>query len=380
MNNQPNDSLNINAQISSEQQLITLIRHLQGSKHHEFTKSNHPHTRRASVAIILRYNNKHFNFETVAGQKYINTPDILDQLKDEDGGQLDILYIKRAERQRDRWSGHVAFVGGIGKDGETESETVRRETFEELGIRLGDRAKFLCLGRLDDRPVFHWYSTAAMMILSPFVYLYLSSDMDLMVSPLQTEVQDVFWVNVQKYFTPLLTVNQSLFRSRSLDSSDSQIDSVKLATLDKTAYARYLPAFITGHIHFPAIKFTQSGIVLINRSQESSQDEKTYILWGLTLSMTSDLIDVMFTEEQASDLKLRSLNCISPWMSPGLLSADINFILQKLNLIKENYIGRRRGDQSYNWGINIRDAYLAAQVARVTTILAIASMKSRSRL
>ncbi|KAI3651747.1 hypothetical protein MP228_003050 [Amoeboaphelidium protococcarum] len=380
MNNQPNDSTKINAQISSEQQLVTLIRNLQGSKHHEFTQSDHPHTRRASVAIILRYNNGQFNFETVAGQKYINARDIVDKLKDQDGGQLDILYIKRAERQRDRWSGHVAFVGGIGKEGETESETVRRETFEELGIRLGDRAKFLCLGRLDDRPVFHWYSTAAMMILSPFVYMYLSSDPHMEVSPLKTEVQDVFWVNVQKYFTPLLAVKQSLFRSRSLDSTDSQIDSVKLATLDKTAYAGYLPAIITGHIQFPAIKFTQSGIILINRDKERSKYSTDYILWGLTLSMTSDLIDLMFTQDQASDLKLRSLNCISPWMSPGLLSADINFILQKLNLIKEDYIGRRRGDQSYNWGINIRNAYLAAQVARVTLILALASMKSRSRL
>ncbi len=56
------------------------------------------------------------------------------------------VVIRRAERHGDRWSGHAALPGGKvdATDPDVES-TARRETFEEVGIVLGDTA-----GRLDD--------------------------------------------------------------------------------------------------------------------------------------------------------------------------------------------------------------------------------------
>lgn len=60
----------------------------------------------------------------------------------------ELLFIKRAEREGDPWSGHMAFPGGRHEVGDATLEhTVYRETFEELALdlRVGQ-----LLGRLDD--------------------------------------------------------------------------------------------------------------------------------------------------------------------------------------------------------------------------------------
>lgn len=55
-----------------------------------------------------------------------------------------VLLIKRADRVGDPWSGQVAFPGGKAQEGDsTLKETAIRETREEVGIDLGQDAKFL---------------------------------------------------------------------------------------------------------------------------------------------------------------------------------------------------------------------------------------------
>ncbi|HJL20604.1 MAG TPA: CoA pyrophosphatase [Polyangiaceae bacterium LLY-WYZ-15_(1-7)] len=64
------------------------------------------------------------------------------------GGELEGLFIRRAEHPDDPWSGHMAFPGGR-QDPEdaTLLDTARRETLEEVGLDLGRAA---LLGPLDD--------------------------------------------------------------------------------------------------------------------------------------------------------------------------------------------------------------------------------------
>ncbi len=66
-----------------------------------------------------------------------------------EGGGLELLFIRRAEQERDPWSGHIGFPGGRAEAGDESPEaTAVRETLEETGLDLardGER-----LGALDD--------------------------------------------------------------------------------------------------------------------------------------------------------------------------------------------------------------------------------------
>jgi len=81
---------------------------------------------------------------------------------------LEILMIQRATHHLDPWSGHMAFPGGReeAQDHSLE-ETARRETFEEVNLKL--RAQML-LGRLDDLSAGHIRPHS--MSISPFVYAW----------------------------------------------------------------------------------------------------------------------------------------------------------------------------------------------------------------
>ena len=98
----------------------------------------------------------------------------------------ELLFIKRAELERDPWSGHVAFPGGRIEPADTSLEmTAMRETFEELALdlRVGR-----ILGRLDDlaprSPVL------PPIIIRPFVAI-VSPDVEFILS---AEVASAFWV------------------------------------------------------------------------------------------------------------------------------------------------------------------------------------------
>jgi 8-oxo-dGTP pyrophosphatase MutT (NUDIX family) len=63
-------------------------------------------------------------------------------------GELEALLIRRAERDGDPWSGHVALPGGREEAGDPDLlTTARRETYEETGLELGEAD---LLGQLDD--------------------------------------------------------------------------------------------------------------------------------------------------------------------------------------------------------------------------------------
>lgn len=80
--------------------------------------------------------------------------------------RLELLLIRRAEREGDPWSGHMALPGGRAQAGdEGMAGTAARETLEEVGINV---ARGRLLGQLDDlapRSV-----RIPSIVVSPFVY------------------------------------------------------------------------------------------------------------------------------------------------------------------------------------------------------------------
>jgi 8-oxo-dGTP pyrophosphatase MutT (NUDIX family) len=67
----------------------------------------------------------------------------------ERGDGLELLFIRRAEHERDPWSGHVGFPGGRAEPGEEDLRaTAVRETREETSLDLDREGELL--GRLDE--------------------------------------------------------------------------------------------------------------------------------------------------------------------------------------------------------------------------------------
>src|SRR5262245_41364530 len=54
------------------------------------------------------------------------------------GAEPELLFIERARREGDPWSGHMAFPGGRRDPKDTDlAATAARETHEEVGLGLG---------------------------------------------------------------------------------------------------------------------------------------------------------------------------------------------------------------------------------------------------
>jgi len=119
---------------------------------------------------------------------------------------VELLLIRRAEREGDPWSGQVALPGGRWSPNDTSLlQTALRETWEETGIDLAQVG--LVLGTLDElRPR---TTMLPAIIITPVVVA-------LEVAPplvLSDEVADAFWVSLDVLRDPALT-RESQVQSR----------------------------------------------------------------------------------------------------------------------------------------------------------------------
>jgi 8-oxo-dGTP pyrophosphatase MutT (NUDIX family) len=102
----------------------------------------------------------------------------------------EVLFIERAEREGDPWSGHMAFPGGRFDPGDADlRHAAERETREEVGLELAGAEP---LGRLDDLQG-HRAAGVPSIMIAAFVY-HLPETPPLR---LNHEVQDVFWFPLQ---------------------------------------------------------------------------------------------------------------------------------------------------------------------------------------
>lgn len=118
-----------------------------------------PCRKRASVALIIRIRPTYPD-EAVFEPAKLSQPkcfqDQLDSFFDQPWvkrGDPEVLFIKRASRQGDRWTGHIALPGGK-RDLEDLSDkaTSLRETREEIGLAL-NADHCLIVGNLPERVV-----------------------------------------------------------------------------------------------------------------------------------------------------------------------------------------------------------------------------------
>ncbi|KAI9288885.1 hypothetical protein BC943DRAFT_272503, partial [Umbelopsis sp. AD052] len=134
-------------------------------------------TRRACVAIVIRWRRGQYDRTPIDGSNKARNwlEFVQDKMVQRDGGYPEILYIRRAKRSGDPWSGDMAFPGGRNEAGETDQDTVVREVREEVGLDL-DSNDYVKLGCLDDRELTSLLGGKPIMILSTFVYLQVAPE------------------------------------------------------------------------------------------------------------------------------------------------------------------------------------------------------------
>ena len=114
-------------------------------------------------------------------------------LHDGDEG-LEALFIHRAVRAGDTWSGQIAFPGGRRDPGDADLlATAIRETGEEVGVDLSSAER---LGVLDD--LYPRTPVLPPVVVRPFVFA-LTARPTIVVS---SEVQEAFWVSFRALQAP----------------------------------------------------------------------------------------------------------------------------------------------------------------------------------
>ncbi|MDX1631237.1 MAG: CoA pyrophosphatase [Thermoanaerobaculia bacterium] len=102
---------------------------------------------------------------------------------------LEVLFIRRAEHPEDPWSGHMAFPGGrVDSEDAGPLDAALRETHEEIGLDLQRRAPEL--GKLPAIPVIG-RGRRLPMVIHPFVFAVPPSDVEL---SLNYEVEEALWI------------------------------------------------------------------------------------------------------------------------------------------------------------------------------------------
>jgi len=107
---------------------------------------------------------------------------------------LEALFIHRAERPGDTWSGQIAFPGGRREPDDADLRaTAIRETLEEIGVDLTAAEP---LGVLDD--MYPRTPVLPPVVVRPFVF----GAAERSAITLSREVQDAFWVSFRALAAP----------------------------------------------------------------------------------------------------------------------------------------------------------------------------------
>lgn len=140
---------------------------------------NHPH--------ILEQQLQRYRYRLVPAAAWMQRAAVAAVLRHQQE-RTELLFIRRAEKPGDPWSGHMAFPGGREERIDEDSRaTAERETREEISLNLAERANLM--GRMSDI-----LATAGgrhlPLVITPWVYRV---EGDPVLTP-NEEVDETLWV------------------------------------------------------------------------------------------------------------------------------------------------------------------------------------------
>ncbi|KAI9792972.1 MAG: hypothetical protein M1816_001294 [Peltula sp. TS41687] len=238
----------------------------------------------------------------------------------------EVLFIKRAARANDRWTSHVALPGGK-RDAEDEDDkaTAVRETWEEVGLDLkAESSQYI--GKLPERVVTTEWGLVPLMVLCPFVFLYIGHELPAL--RLQgTEVGSAHWVSLRALLTPSLrTFERCDISDRLAKRGNNVIRIIFRAMLgqmlfsavrlvpSESIYDSFGPGFLPQTSELGGRSKPQPRRLPLR--QRHSTTDRPLLLWGLTLGIIADFIDL-----------LPSRSAVQLWTYPTFSPPDVRFII-----------------------------------------------------
>ncbi|RMZ91712.1 hypothetical protein DV736_g1039, partial [Chaetothyriales sp. CBS 134916] len=257
-------------------------------------------------------------------------------------GDPEILFIKRAGRAGDRWSGHTALPGGKRDPGDADDMAAAiRETREEIGLEL-ETQDCLRVGNLPERIVATTQGREALMVLCPFIFL-LTSRTTPSLQPQPTEVASLHWVPLRALLSPSLRTLEYVDTSSRIGKRTGALLRVLLRiTMGKMSfsaislipsesiYASRVPAFLPdANQKAEAVSGWAQMPYGVPQSSQSLAFQQPILLWGLTLGVLADFLDM-----------LPPYNAVALWRYPTFTVPDLRFLVWLLTYrLRKNNAG-----------------------------------------
>lgn len=245
-------------------------------------------------------------------------------------GDPEILFIKRAGRKGDRWSGHIALPGGK-RDPEDidDLDTAIRETREEIGLDLST-ADCLHVGNLPERVVTTTWGRDALMVLCPYVFM-LTGPIPVL-QPQPTEVAALHWIPLRALLSPSLRTREYVdTSSRMVKQGGAAVQKILRFLLGRmmfsaiqlapseSLYATSIPGFVPDGGDPTAKLFSglaEGSFGVPSSSSGSLAHQQPLLLWGLTLGVLADFLDM-----------LPPHNAVSLWKYPTYTMPDLRVLV-----------------------------------------------------
>ncbi|KAL3477974.1 NUDIX hydrolase domain-like protein [Aspergillus californicus] len=291
--------------------------------------------KRASVALVLRirptYNHIPDRSSLATNDTSASAQQQLDTFFSQEwvqNGEPEALFIKRASRVGDRWTGHVALPGGKRDPEDADDQAAAiREASEEVGLDLTTN-DCIYVGNLPERVVTSSWGSVPLMVLCPYVFLLTGCDSPtLTLQP--TEVASTHWVSLDALLSP---------SSRTVE----HVDMTQRLASTGGLMARLASRTMMGYMQFSAINLMptetlQCNINLkrsVNAVQTRSWLQKCsswftthgsnvqttpLLLWGLTLGILADFLDM-----------LPPHTAVQQWNYPNFTSPDLRLMVNIL--------------------------------------------------
>lgn len=258
-------------------------------------------------------------------------------------GDPEVLFIKRAGRRGDRWSGHIALPGGKRDPEDTDDlETAIRETREEIGLDL-TTANCLHVGNLPERVVTTTWGKDALMVLCPYIFI-LTGPVPVL-RPQPTEVAALHWVPLRALLAPSLRTREYVDTSSRMAKQGGVVlqkllrfllgrmmfSAVQL-TPSESLYATSIPGFVPDGADPTAKLFSglaEGSFGISSSSAGSLAHQQPLLLWGLTLGVLADFLDM-----------LPPYNAVSLWRYPTYTMPDLRlFVYLITRPVRKNNAG-----------------------------------------